>query len=45
MEIKSTLTNHSGQVLNVTYRDIESEKDLGDKKIRVYMRTVSTKIS
>lgn len=33
MEIKSTLTNRSGQVLDVIYRDIESEKDLGDKKI------------
>ncbi len=33
MEIKSTLTNRSGQVLGVLYRDIESERDLGDKKI------------
>lgn len=33
MEIKSTLTNHSGQVLDVIYRDIESEKDLGEKQI------------
>ncbi len=33
MEIKSTLTNLAGQVLNVTYRDIESEQDIGDKKI------------
>ncbi len=33
MEIKSTLTNRSGQVLDVLYRDIESEKDIGDKKI------------
>ena len=34
MEIKSTLTNRAGQVLDVVYRDIESEKDLGDKKIK-----------
>ena len=33
MEIKSTLTNRAGQVLDVTYRDIESEKDLGDRKV------------
>lgn len=33
MEIKSTLTNRSGQILEVVYRDIESEEDLGDKKI------------
>ncbi|MEK7607690.1 MAG: NUDIX hydrolase [Patescibacteria group bacterium] len=33
MEIKSTLTNHSGQVLSVIYKDINSEKDLIDKKI------------
>lgn len=33
MEIKSTLTNRSGQVLDVVYRDIESENDLDNKKI------------
>ncbi len=33
MEIKSTLTNHSGQVLNVVYRDMEQEGDLGDRKV------------
>lgn len=33
MQINSTLTNHLGQVLNVTYNDIESELDLADKKI------------
>ena len=33
MEIKSTLTNHSGQILDVVYKDINSEPDLGDKKI------------
>ena len=34
MEIKSTLTNQSGQVLDVVYNDINSELDLGDKKIQ-----------
>lgn len=34
MEIKSTLTNRLGQVLDVIYRDIESELDLGGKKIK-----------
>lgn len=34
MQIKSTLTNRSGQVLNVIYNDIDSEIDLGDKKIK-----------
>ena len=34
MQIKSTLTNHSGQVLDVVYNDINSERDLGDKKIK-----------
>jgi len=34
MEIKSTLTNRSGQVLNVVYNDINSDLDLGDKKIQ-----------
>ncbi len=33
MEIKSILINRSGQTLEVTYRDIESEKGLGGKKI------------
>lgn len=33
MEIKTILTNRSGQVLNVAYRDIDSELDLKDKKI------------
>jgi ADP-ribose pyrophosphatase YjhB (NUDIX family) len=33
MEIKSTLTNRSGQVLDVIYRDVESEFDFEDKKI------------
>lgn len=35
MEIKSTLTNRSGQVLDVVYKDINSELDLGNKKIQV----------
>jgi ADP-ribose pyrophosphatase YjhB (NUDIX family) len=34
MEIKSTLTNRSGQVLSVIYQDIEDESELGDKKIQ-----------
>ena len=33
MEIQSTLTNRSGQALNVTYKDIESELDFKDKEI------------
>lgn len=33
MEIKSTLKNRSGQVLDVIYRDIDSELDFKDKKI------------
>ncbi len=33
MEIKSTLTNRSGQVLNVIYKDIDSELDFKDKEI------------
>ncbi len=33
MEMQSTLTNRSGQALNVTYKDIESELDFKDKKI------------
>lgn len=34
MEIKSTLTNRLGQVLDVVYNDINSELDLGEKKIQ-----------
>lgn len=34
MQIKSTLTNRSGQVLDVVYNDINSDLDLGDKKIQ-----------
>lgn len=34
MEIKSTYTNQLGQVLDVTYKDISDEFDLGDKKIQ-----------
>ncbi len=34
MEIKSTLTNKTGQVFNIVYNDIDSELDLGDKKIQ-----------
>ena len=34
MEIKSTLTNRSGQVLEVLYRDIGSELDIPGKKIK-----------
>jgi ADP-ribose pyrophosphatase YjhB (NUDIX family) len=34
MEIKSTLTNKSGQVFDIVYNDINSELDLGDKKIQ-----------
>ncbi len=34
MEIKSTLTNRSGKVLDVTYRDIEHESDILNKKIK-----------
>ena len=33
MEIDSTLTNKLGQVLNVKYRDIDSEFDFQGKKI------------
>ncbi len=33
MEIKSTLTNRSGKILEVVYRDVESEKDFDKKKI------------
>ncbi len=33
MEIQSTLTNRSGQVLNVMYRDVDGESDFKDKKI------------
>jgi ADP-ribose pyrophosphatase YjhB (NUDIX family) len=34
MEITSTLTNRSGEVLDVIYRDIDSELDLNGKKIQ-----------
>lgn len=34
MKITSTLKVRSGQVLNVVYNDINSERDLGDKKIQ-----------
>lgn len=34
MEIRSTLTNRSGEVLDVVYNDIQSEIDLGTKKIQ-----------
>jgi ADP-ribose pyrophosphatase YjhB (NUDIX family) len=33
MEIRSTLTTSSGDVLNVIYKDIDSELDIKDKKI------------
>ncbi len=33
MEIKSTLTNRSGQVLDVIYRDIESFEELGNRTV------------
>lgn len=33
MEIKSTLTNSYGQVLNVTYKDIKSEHEIKEKNI------------
>ncbi|MEK7596523.1 MAG: NUDIX hydrolase [Patescibacteria group bacterium] len=35
MEIKSILTNRSGQVLKVVYKDINNKKDLSGKKINV----------
>ena len=34
MKIKSTLTNHEGQVLEVAYHDMEQESDLGDRKVQ-----------
>jgi ADP-ribose pyrophosphatase YjhB (NUDIX family) len=34
MEIKSTLTNRSGQTITVLYRDIDAESDLKDREIR-----------
>lgn len=34
MQIKSTLTNRSGQVLDVVYSDMLSERDLGDRKVK-----------
>lgn len=33
MEIKSTLTNPSGQVLNVIYKDVDSELDFKNRNI------------
>jgi ADP-ribose pyrophosphatase YjhB (NUDIX family) len=33
MEIKSTLTNRSGQIITVLYRDIDSESDVKDREI------------
>lgn len=33
MEIKSTLTNATGDMLNVVYQDVDSELDIKDKKI------------
>lgn len=34
MEIKSTITDPSGQAISIVYNDIRSELDLGDKKIQ-----------
>ncbi len=34
VEIKSTLTNHEGQILEVAYHDMEQESDLGDRKVQ-----------
>lgn len=34
MKIESTLINRSGQTLNVTYCDIDQEKELDNKKVR-----------
>ncbi len=34
MEIKSTLTNRSGQVLDVLYQDIDNESEILDKEIK-----------
>ncbi len=36
MQIKSTLINGSGQVLDVFYRDINSSSDILGKKIMEY---------
>ena len=33
MQIKSTLTNRSGQVLDVIYNDLNDESELGNRKI------------
>lgn len=33
MELLSTLTNHKGQLLDVVYRDANSELDFADKAI------------
>ncbi|MCL5782208.1 MAG: NUDIX hydrolase [Patescibacteria group bacterium] len=34
MEIKSTLKNRAGQILDVVYRDMNQESDLGDRKVQ-----------
>lgn len=34
MEIKTTLTNRKGEVLNVLYRDIDAEVEIGDRKVK-----------
>ncbi len=33
MEIKSTLTSHTGQTLDVIYRDLDSSAELGERKV------------
>jgi ADP-ribose pyrophosphatase YjhB (NUDIX family) len=35
MRLTSTLTNRSGQVLDVVYNDLNNESELGDKKIKL----------
>lgn len=35
MEIKSTLTNRSGEVLDVIYRDIDNESELEERRVSV----------
>jgi ADP-ribose pyrophosphatase YjhB (NUDIX family) len=34
MEIKSTLTNHAGEILDVVYRDVRGEDEFSDKIVR-----------
>lgn len=34
MEIKSTLKNRAGQILDVVYHDMNQESDLGDRKVQ-----------